>query len=100
MSLGLSVILACWNDQFDKKKLKHIHFSPIIFVKLVIPEGKKYIQFKTQLVKALVNLGASESILAKAKADKLPVKKTKKERQWYTAAGVLTTTKTATNFSP
>ena len=29
--------------------------------------------------------------VAKAKADKLPVKKTKKERQWYTAAGVLTT---------
>ena len=25
-----------------KKKLKHIHFSPIIFVKLVIPSGKKY----------------------------------------------------------
>ena len=38
--------------------------------------------------------------LAKAKADKLPVKKTKKERQWSTAAGVLTTnTKIATSFS-
>ena len=37
---------------------------------------------------------------AKAKADKLPVKKTKKERQWSTAAGVLTTnTKIATSFS-
>ena len=35
-----------------------------------------------------------------SKADKLPVKKTKKERQWSTAAGVLTTnTKTATSFS-
>ena len=37
---------------------------------------------------------------AKAKADKLPVKNTKKERQWSMAAGILTTnTKTATSFS-
>ena len=50
--------------------------------------------------KALVESGASESIIAKAKADKLPVKKTKQERQWSTATGVLTTnTKTATSFS-
>ena len=61
-----------------KKKLKHKHFSPIIFVKLVIPAGKKGRQSKTRLVKALVGTGARESILAKAKADKLPVKKTKK----------------------
>ena len=51
-------------------------------------------------MKALVDSGASESILAKSKADKLPVKKTKQERQWSTAAGVLTTNnKTATSFS-
>ena len=37
---------------------------------------------------------------AKAKADKIPVKKTKKEWKWSTAAGVLTTnTKIATIFS-
>ena len=72
----------------SKKKLKHKHFSPIIFVKLVIPAGKKCRQSKTCLVKALVNSGASESILAKAKADNLPVKKTNKEQQWSTAAGV------------
>ena len=84
----------------SKKKLKHEHFSPIIFVKLVIPAGKKGRQSKTRLVKDLVDSGASESILAKAKSDKLPVKNTKKERQWYTAAGVLTTnTKIATSFS-
>ena len=62
----------------SKKKLKHKHFSPIIFVKLVIPAGKKGRQSKTRLVKARVDSGASESILAKAEADKLPVKKTKK----------------------
>ena len=54
----------------SNKKLKHIHFSPIIFVKLFIPAGKKEIQSNTQLVKSLVDSGASESILTKAKADK------------------------------
>ena len=83
-----------------KKKLKHVHFSPIIFVKLVIPAGKKDRQYNTRLFKALINSGASEYILAKAKADKLPVTTTKQEQQWPTAAGVLTTnTKTATSFS-
>ena len=49
---------------------------------------------------ALFDSGVSESILAKAKADKMPVKNTKQERQWSTAAGVLTTNKkTATSFS-
>ena len=84
----------------SKKKLKHKHFSPIIFVKLVIPTGKKGRQSNTRLVKALVDSGASESILSKASADKLPVKNTKKERYWSTAAGVLTiNTKIATSFS-
>ena len=88
------------NQTKPKNKLKHIHFSPIIFVELVIPAGKKDRQSKTRLVKALVNSGDSESILAKAKADKLPVKNTKKELQWSTAASVLATnTKTATSFS-
>ena len=62
----------------SKKKLKHEHFCSIIFVKLVIPVGKKGRQSKTRLVKALVDSGASESILANAKADNLPVKKIKK----------------------
>ena len=88
------------NQTKSKKILKHIHFSTIIFVKLVISAGKKDRQSKTRLVKALVDSGASDSILDKAKADKLQVKKTKKERQWSTAAGILTTnTKIATSFS-
>ena len=56
------------------KKLRHVHFSPIIFVKLVIPSGNKYRQSRTRLVKSLVESGASESILTKSKAEKLPVK--------------------------
>ena len=84
----------------SNKKLKHVHFSPIIFVKLDIPSGKKDRQSKTRLVKDLVNSGASESILDKAKSDKPPVKKTKQEQQWSTSAGVHTTnTKTETSFS-
>ena len=84
----------------SKKKLKHKHFSPIIFFELVIPAGKNGRQSKNRLVKALVDSGASKYIIAKAKAEKLPVKKTKKERQWSTEAGVLTTnTKIATSFS-
>ena len=66
----------------SNNKLKHVQFSPIIFVNLVIPEGKKDRQFKTRLVKALVNSGASEYILTKSKADKLQVKNTKQEQQW------------------
>ena len=66
------------NQTKSKKKLKHTHFSPIIFVKLVITVGKKGRQSNTRLVKYLVDSGASESILAKAKSDKLQVKKTKK----------------------
>ena len=59
--------------------MKHIHFSQIIFVKLVIPSGMKDRQSNNRLVKSLVNSGSSESILTKAKSDKLPVKKTKQE---------------------
>ena len=62
------------------KKLKHVHLSPVIFVKLVIPSGNKDTQSKNRLVKYLVNLGASESIITKEKAEKLPVKNTKHER--------------------
>ena len=77
-----------------------MHFSPIIFIKLVILVGKKDRQPKTRLVKYLFDSRDSEYILAKAKSDKLPLKKTKKERKWSTAAGVLTTnTKTVTSFS-
>ena len=67
---------------------------------MVIPAGKNDRQSNTRLVKSLVDSGSSESILDKSKAYKMPVKKTKQERQWSTDAGVLTTnTKTATSFS-
>ena len=82
------------------KIMKHVHFSPVIFVKLVIPAGTKDRNFKTRMVKSLVHSGASESIITKSKANKRPVNKTKPKRQWLTAPGFITTnTKTATSFS-
>ena len=59
------------------EKLKYVHLSPIVFVKLVIPADNKDRQSKTRLVKALVDSGASDSIFTKTKAEKLTVKKTK-----------------------
>ena len=44
---------------------------------MVIPEGKKDRQSKTRVVKALVDSGASESIVTKEKSEKLPVKNNK-----------------------
>ena len=83
----------------SNKKPKHINFSTAIFIRLIIPAGKKYINSKNQLVKAIVKSGASDSILTKAKVDKLPVRNINQEQQWSTAAGVLaTSTITATSF--
>ena len=61
----------------SNKKLKYIHFSPIIFVQMVITSGKKDRHSNTRLVKDLVDSGAIESIITKEKAEKLPVKKNK-----------------------
>ena len=82
------------------KKLKIVHLSPIIFVKLFITAGKKDRQSNIRLVKCLVDSGVSKSVITKSKSDKLPVKNTKQEQQWLTAAGFLTTNnKTEKSFS-
>ena len=82
------------------RKLKHVHLIPDIFVKLVIPEGKKDIQSNNRLVKALSVSGDRESILEKLKTYKLPFRKTKHEQQCSIAAVVLNTkTKIATSIS-
>ena len=80
--------------------MKHVHFIPIIFVKMVITTDKKFRQSKTRLFKALVKSGAREYIITKLKAEKMPVNNTKHERQWLTDAGVIiNNTNTATSFS-
>ena len=83
----------------SNNKLKHVHFSPIIFVKLGIQAGKKDRQSKNILFNALVNSGDSEYIITKAKEEKLPLKKTEQLWQWLIDTSVLTTnTKTETSF--
>ena len=52
--------------------MKHVHSSPIMFVKLVILAGKNEKRSNTRVVKSQIDSGASEYILAKAKADKFP----------------------------
>ena len=55
-------------------------------------KGKKKNRKSTKVVKALVDSGASESILVRAAAKGLPLRETKEAEQWSTAAGRLDTT--------
>ena len=73
------------------KKVKHRHLSPILFVSLQRLTGKKRNRFKTKLVKALVDTGASESIITTKAAKGLPLDNKKVTKTWSTAAGMLNT---------
>jgi predicted aspartyl protease len=73
------------------KKSKTKNLSPILFVKIIRPTGKKDRQLKTKLFKALVDTGASESIISKKAAKGLPLSDKTETKQWSTAAGTLTT---------
>jgi predicted aspartyl protease len=73
------------------KKSKHKKLSPILFVKIQHSTGKKNRQTKNKLVKALVDTGASESILTLQAAKGLPLSSKTEPKQWSTAAGVLNT---------
>jgi hypothetical protein len=77
------------------------HFSPILFVKLKVPHGKKGRAFKTRMVKALIDSGASESIIELKAAKNLSLKTKASSQKWQTAAGNLQSTmKTSrTSFS-
>ena len=69
------------------------HFSPILFVKLQIPHGKKGRSTKTRMVKALIDSGASETIIELRAAKNLALKTKSTNQKWQTAAGTLNTTK-------
>ena len=73
------------------KKLKTKHYSPILFVKIRVPSGKKNRSYKTRFVKALIDSGASESILTQSAARNLIMKKNCATQKWQTAAGKLST---------
>ena len=82
------------------KKSKHRHLSPILFVRLKVPHGKKNRQFKTRTIKALVDSGATESIINKNVTKHLVIVRNKKPKCWTTAAGLVeTSTKTKATFS-
>ena len=55
------------------KKVKHKHLSPILFISLQRLTGKKKNRTKTKLVKALVDTGASESLITTSAAKGLPL---------------------------
>ncbi len=83
------------------KKTKLKNLSPILFIKVEVPLGKKKNGIKTRLIKALVDTGASETILVLSAARKLPLKESSETKRWSTAAGTFdTSTKTKkVNFS-
>ena len=71
------------------KKAKYKHLSPILFVSMQRLMGKKKNRLKTKLVKALVDTGASESIISLKAAKGSPLTTSKANKRWSTAAGML-----------
>jgi hypothetical protein len=74
-----------------QKKTKYKKLSPILFVKIEYTTGKKNRKTKTKIVKALVDTGASASIVTFKSAKGLPRNKKTETKKWSTAAGVLNT---------
>jgi hypothetical protein len=54
-------------------------------------QGKKKNREKIKLIKALVDSGASESILVRTAAKRLPLRQSNELKKWSTAAGMLDT---------
>ena len=79
-------------DSQAQRKSKYKKLSPILFVRIQHSTGKKNRQTKSKLVKALVDTGASESIISLRAAKGLPLLSSKMEtKKWSTAAGLLNT---------
>ncbi len=74
------------------KKSKMKNLSPILFVKIQIPKGKKKNRTKIRLIKALVDTGASETIIVQKAAKNLPHRSTNDTKQWSTASGIIDST--------
>jgi hypothetical protein len=78
-------------DGQAQKKSRYKKLSPILFVKIQHSAGKKNKQTKNTLVKALVDTGASESIISLKAAKGLPLSSKTETKKWSTAAGLLMT---------
>ena len=78
-------------DGQTQKKSKYKNLSPILFVKIQHSTGKKNRQTKHKLVKALIDTGASETIISAKAAKGLPLSNKTETKKWSTAAGMLNT---------
>jgi transposase InsO family protein len=78
-------------DGQAQKKSKVKNLSPILFVGLQRSTGKKNRKTKTKFIKALVDTGASESIISLKAARGLPLSNKTETKKWSTAAGILQT---------
>ena len=79
------------HDGQTLKNLKLRNISPILFVRVQRQTGKKKNTTKSSMVKALVDTGASESIISLKAAKHLPMSSKTSTKQWSTAAGMLNT---------
>ena len=79
------------DDGQTLKKSKHKNVSPILFVSVPRRTGKKKTKIKNKILKALVDTGASESIMTLKAAKGLPLSNSKETKRWSTAAGNLNT---------
>jgi hypothetical protein len=76
-------------DGQTQKKWKYKKLSLILFLKIECATGKKNRKTKTKIVKALVDTGASASIVTFKSAKGLPLNKKTETKKWSTAAGIL-----------
>ncbi len=79
-------------DEHKRKRRKLQSISPILFVSFPIQRNKsnkKNRKQKHRILKALVDSGASSSLIVKKHTNGMPVKAEKEANQWNTAAGVL-----------
>jgi hypothetical protein len=74
-----------------QKKSKYKKLSPILFVRIEHTTGKKKRQTKTKIVKALIDTGASTSIVTFESAKGLPLSNKTETKKPSAAAGVLNT---------
>ena len=77
------------SDQHARKKRKLRSISPIVFVSFTIQRNKsnKHRKQKQRVLKALIDSGASSSLIVEKHTKGMPRKSEKEDKVWNTAAG-------------
>ena len=76
------------NDESHKqKKRRKAHTAPILFVRIKTKTGKKKRHTKNRTVKALVDSGASDSVMTQSCANRLGLELNKSNHEYHTAGG-------------